>query len=272
MRPSLITTLLSSEKRTDLLLLLNEKPRTIEEINQELDTNSVLILPQLKRLKESELVVQENRIYDLSLLGRIVVRKIEPLVKVFRLLEDNYDYWAGAKPGGIPADFFKRMEEFIVYRPGSYHGDNTSSVYPEMKEAFLNSKKIFLILSALNSRYPTLIKEHAKKGLEVSILLTPPIFERFTSEFKKELDTLITLENSEMYVLDNSVVPPNVVITDTMMLACFSSENSKNENNNVVGFGDKPVQWGLDLFGYFRTFAKSVIPENVNLTDLNPED
>ena len=55
MRSSLITVLLSSEKRTDLLLLLKEKPRTIEEINSELGTNSVAILPQLKNLKENGL-------------------------------------------------------------------------------------------------------------------------------------------------------------------------------------------------------------------------
>jgi predicted transcriptional regulator len=55
MRSSLITLLLSSDKRTDLLLFLKEKPRTIEEINEALDTNSVAILPQLKRLKESDL-------------------------------------------------------------------------------------------------------------------------------------------------------------------------------------------------------------------------
>ena len=91
MRSSLITVLLSSEKRTELLLLLKDKPRTIEEINNELDTNSVAILPQLKRLKENGLVIQEDRIYDLSLLGRIIVRKMESLVKTFRQLEDNYD-------------------------------------------------------------------------------------------------------------------------------------------------------------------------------------
>lgn len=91
MKSSLITVLLSSEKRTELLLLLKEKPRTIEEINNELDTNSVAILPQLKKLKENGLVIQEDRIYDLSLLGRIIVRKMESLVTAFRQLEDNYD-------------------------------------------------------------------------------------------------------------------------------------------------------------------------------------
>lgn len=91
MRSFLITVLLSSEKRTELLLLLKDEPRTIEEINNELNTNSVAILPQLKKLKENGLVIQEDRIYDLSLLGRIIVRKMESLVKAFRQLEDNYD-------------------------------------------------------------------------------------------------------------------------------------------------------------------------------------
>ncbi|MGB9939023.1 ArsR family transcriptional regulator [Methanosarcina sp.] len=91
MRSSLITVLLSSEKRTELLLLLKDKPRTIEEINDELDTNSVAILPQLKKLKENGLVIQEDRVYELSLLGRIIVRKMESLVKAFRQLEDDHD-------------------------------------------------------------------------------------------------------------------------------------------------------------------------------------
>jgi len=271
MRSSLITILLSSEKRTDLLLLLKEKPRAIEEINDELNTNSVAILPQLKKLKENRLVVQENRVYDLSLLGRIIVRKIEPLVKAFRLLEDNYGYWSGLRPGGIPAGFFKRMEEFVAYNPERYHGDDISSVYREMTESFRNSKKILLIISSLNSRYPGICTEHAKKGSKVSILLTQPVFETFGTEFEKELDTLLLLDNSEVYVLENDVVLPTVAVTDTMVLTCFSSGNPQNESNSMVSFGDEAVQWGLDLFEYFRALAKPLISELANPGDAKPE-
>jgi predicted transcriptional regulator len=108
MRSSLIVILLSSEKRTDLLLLLKEKPRTIEEINDELDTNSVAVLPHIKKLKDFELVIHEDKIYDLSPLGKIIVRKIEPLIEVIRQLEESYeDHWPGLKPGGITPGFFK---------------------------------------------------------------------------------------------------------------------------------------------------------------------
>ncbi len=91
MRSNLITILLSSEKRTDLLLLLKEKPQTIEEINNELDTNSVAILPQLKKLKEKGLVIQHDKMYELSLFGKIIVRKVESLVKALRQLENDFN-------------------------------------------------------------------------------------------------------------------------------------------------------------------------------------
>lgn len=106
MRSSLITILLSSEKRTDLLLLLKEKPRTIEEINDELDTNSVAILPQIKKLKEFELVIHEDKIYDLSPLGKIIVKKIEPLIELIRQLNESCEnHLPGIKSGGITPNF-----------------------------------------------------------------------------------------------------------------------------------------------------------------------
>jgi predicted transcriptional regulator len=79
--------LLSSERRTDLLLYLKEKPRSIDEINDELDTNSVSILPHIKKLKDFELVTHEDKLYELSPLGKIIIRKMEPLIEAIRQLE-----------------------------------------------------------------------------------------------------------------------------------------------------------------------------------------
>ncbi len=261
MRSSLITLLLSSDKRTDLLLFLKEKPRTIEEINETLDTNSVAILPQLKRLKESDLVIQENKTYTLSLLGKIIVRKMEPLVKAFRLLEDNYDYWTSSRPGTIPAGFFKKMGELVTYMPGRYHGDKSSSRYSEMTKAFEEAKQLALIISNANPRYIKLSEDHTKKGLEVSVILTQPVLEVFEAKFKKELETLLSAENAEVYLLGKNITPPTLAVTNAMALACFSQENSLEESNSIVSFGEEAVQWGMELFNHFKNLATTFIPE-----------
>jgi predicted transcriptional regulator len=260
MRSPLITVLLSSEKRTDLLMFLKEKPRTIEEINSELDTNSVAILPQLKRLKENGLVVQEDRVYSLSLMGKILVRRMESLVKAFRLLENNFDYWSDINSGRVPPIFFKLMEEFMSYMPDGYQGDS-SLVYEKMTEAFCSSKQILLIISCPDLRYFDICAEYAKKGLKVSIILTQKLFDKFAEEFKEELDTMITLENSEVYILGNDITPPTLAVTDTMVFTCFPSGKSNESNSTtIVGLGEKAVNLGREIFEHFRALAEPLVP------------
>ncbi|HIH74893.1 MAG TPA: winged helix-turn-helix domain-containing protein [Methanosarcina sp.] len=261
MRSSLITILLSSEKRTDLLLFLKDKPRTIEEINSELETNSVAVLPQLKKLKENGLVIQADRVYSLSLLGKILVRRMESLVKAFRLLEDNYDYWTGVRPGGAPLAFFELMEELMALIPDCCQGEDASSAYQKMVEAFCSSKQVLLLLSNPDLRYLSICADNTKKGLKVSIIFTQPVFEKFTEEFKEEFDTLLLLENFEIYVLNDNIIPPTLAVTDTMVLACFSTgRNDGSENKTIIGFGEKAVIWGQETFEYFGSLAKPVLP------------
>jgi len=264
MSSSLVTVFLSS-KKTDLFLFLKEKPRTVEEINSELGICPDAILSQLKRLGENGLVVQDGSIYTLSLPGKILVRRMDSLVKAFRLLEDNYDYCPGVKPGGIPPVFFKLMEELMAYFPARYHGDDASSMYREVTEAFCSSKQLLLIISYPDLSYPGICADHAKKGLKVSVILTRVIFEKLAEEFKEELDTLLLFENSEMYILGNDFTPPTVAVTDTMVLAYFSSGKiDDSEDNSMVIFGEKAVQWGKELFEHFRVLAEPLgsVPSN----------
>lgn len=268
MKSSLITVLLSSEKRTDLLLFLKEKPRSIEDISSELNTSSITILPQLKKLKESGLIVQEDKAYSLSLPGKILVRRIESLVKAFSKLEGNYDYWSGVKSGGSPLVFIKLMEELMALVPDQTEGEDASSENQKITEAFRDSKQVFLIVSQCNLYYPEVCTENAKKGLKVSIIFTQPIFEKFTEEFKEELDNLSLLENFNTYVLNEDLIPPSLIVTDNMIFACFSSGTCDDKGNNtMVIFGEKAVNWGKETFEYFRTLSKPLkaIPSNKSL-------
>ncbi|WP_440948588.1 helix-turn-helix transcriptional regulator [Methanosarcina sp. T3] len=257
---SLVTVFLSS-KRTDLFLFLKERPGTVEEINSELGISPDAILSRLKRLEENGLIVQDGSVYSLSLPGKILARRMDSLVKAFRLLEDDFDYCPGVKPGGIPPVFFRLMEELMAYFPARYHGDDASSMYREVTEAFCSSKQLLLIISYPDLSYPGICAEHARKGLKVSVIITQVIFDKLAEEFKEELDTLLLLENSEMYMLGDDFTPPTVAITDTMVLAYFSSGRADDcEDNSMVIFGEKAVQWGKELFEHFRVLAEPLAP------------
>lgn len=69
-----------SEKRKELLLFLKDKPRSIYEIQEQLCTDPVSILPQLKKLKDRKLVIQRSHTYELSIIGKAIADKMSPLI------------------------------------------------------------------------------------------------------------------------------------------------------------------------------------------------
>jgi len=59
MQHELIDIVFRSQKRRDLLLILGEGSRTMKEIKILLDVSPTVILPQIKRLTDSNLVIQK---------------------------------------------------------------------------------------------------------------------------------------------------------------------------------------------------------------------
>ena len=94
MENTLLDLILLSEKRKNVLLLLLEGPKDIETIKKALNASATAVQPQVKKLKEQHLVVQEKNLYKLSEIGRIVAEKMKPLVDTLSVLEENTDYWA----------------------------------------------------------------------------------------------------------------------------------------------------------------------------------
>lgn len=102
MNSSLLDLILFSEKRKDFLLLLKEGPKSIEEILEKLQVSRTALLPQIKKLKEENLVIHENEMYRLSLIGEIIVEKMQPLLYTLAIFEKNEDFWAERKLTPIP--------------------------------------------------------------------------------------------------------------------------------------------------------------------------
>ena len=102
MQLELLELIFLSNRRKQLLLFLKDGPKNMDEIKGALDVTSTAILPQIKKLKEKSLVVQEEKSYRLSLIGKVLVEKMQPLVNIVDVFEDNFDYWAERDLQGIP--------------------------------------------------------------------------------------------------------------------------------------------------------------------------
>lgn len=69
MKQCLLNLILFSGRRKDLLLLLKEKPRDIDSIKELLKVDASSVQPHIKKMKDSGLIIERNKIYSLSEIG-----------------------------------------------------------------------------------------------------------------------------------------------------------------------------------------------------------
>lgn len=261
MKSALIPLLFYSEKRTDLLLLLKKGPRVIDEINQELDTDLVTILPQIKKLKDKNLVVQEKKTYNLSSIGKVLVQKMSPIVTVFKLLENDYYNWPKRDLAKIPPHLLKRIDELGECIPLQPQEDGASPLYDDVIEAFSTSPKILMLVTYFHPNLPGFCIKHAMRGAEVSLVFTLSVFEKFKEVARTELDTLIRLENSALYLLKEDLDMATIAVASTLIQASFPREYGFSSQRDMVGFGEEAISWGEELFMHYRNLAKTLTPD-----------
>ncbi len=65
-----------SERRRDILFMLQEEPKTLKEIKDYFKITSPEIIPQIRKLQKDNLIYQEGKEYFLTEVGEIVTESL----------------------------------------------------------------------------------------------------------------------------------------------------------------------------------------------------
>jgi len=186
MKLQLINLLLFSDKRKNFLLLLVESPKSINEVLSELQISRISFLPQLKKLKDEGLIIQEGDIYRLSQIGNILVKKLKLLVDTVDVFENNKLFWEYQKLDVIPFEYLKRIGELkgcCQIEPGIMHGFDP---FPDIMENFSENTEVIMFYSYFHPQLPSFLLSLAKKGVELKLIFPKIVFERFAADFQRE--------------------------------------------------------------------------------------
>ena len=85
----LLNVILASDKRRNLLILLNSGPKGWDEIKQTLMVTSTGMLPQVKILEEEHLIERDGKKFYLTPIGKVLTRYMEPLVRTTDVFDKN---------------------------------------------------------------------------------------------------------------------------------------------------------------------------------------
>lgn len=259
MSSSLCDTIWLSEKRKNLLLLLMEGPRGIEQIKTSLNVTSKAMMPQIKILKKQGLVLQKEDTYMLSEIGKLVVGNMLPLLNTLEVLEENKEYWASRDTSVIPHEQFMRLGELgecMVIEPDLNH---LFDLPREFTENLIKSRCIMSSLSYYHPLYPSLYSRLAKSGAEMEIVLTKAVFDRLKDDCGDELKTLLDSENTVVKVCKEKLQLPTIAVTEKFMYICLFDKKGKYDHRKVMSFDASALRWGRELFMYYIELSQEVI-------------
>jgi len=254
----LIDTIFFSDKRKNLLLLLKDGPKTIEEIKKGLKVSSSPIMAQIRILLKEGMLVQKGDSYCLSVKGKLIIPKMEPLLAAFQVFDENHDYWARQNLRTLPPHLLDRIGELGSCKELLPERTHIFDYPPEIMDPLYKSRTVMEISSIFRPGYPSLYLDLAKKGIEVSLVLERQICERLISDYRADVKEFLNMENAHLFVCDQKIELASSIVTDRFISLSMISKEGRYYNHEMISFEKSALIWGQELINYYKDLSEQI--------------
>lgn len=236
---------------------MGEKPRTIEEIKILLDVSPTAILPQIKRLADSDLVIQKNGSYELTDMGGQVFKKVQSLVNVLILLEKD-NYWIEHDLSGIPQYLLERIGDLrdcnLVKRdPSQIFEPDT-----ELLDFFSSSRYLMVFSSFYRPEFLPLYSKLGKLDSEVTLIFTESVLEKILHNYERKIRKFASMENTELFVCNDGVKLAELFVSDRGMMISLFDRNGRFYHDYMYCSEPQAMSWARELFEFYKSRAWQV--------------
>ncbi len=254
----LLSLLAFSEKRRVILLMLQEEPKTLKEMNDYFKATSPEILPQIRKLEKENLISKENRKYVLTEIGEIVTQSFNQLSRTLKIFESNMNFWKEHSIGGIPEGFRARLYELGDYK--IFEGTPTEMFKPheEYIKNLLKSKRMRGVSPVLHPEYSKFVTMLAERGVDISIVVTREVFEKLKKESKKELQDYLNHGNASMRISDEEIKIAFTTSDAFFSMRLFLKDDTYDFYKNIISYDISAMKFGDDLFNYYEKRSKKI--------------
>jgi predicted transcriptional regulator len=258
----LLDLILLSEKRTSVLLLLLEGPMDIETIKKTLNASATSIQPQVKKLKEQHLIVQEKNLYMLSEIGKIVANKMKPLLDTFSVLEKNTDYWVDRDMREIPPFLLRRINELGHCTLIEPQIDHIFELIPDYVKNAEKAKRLEAAVPYFHPLFPSFFLKIAENGTSVSLIFPELILKRWVEDYREQTEKFMKMENTKIFVCTDCERIPTITSADNFMAMALFPKNVVFDRKYVMSFEPEALAWGKELYDYYERLSERICEIN----------
>ena len=251
----LLKFLTSSNVRTSILLSLNESPKNLTGLKQDLNLESSTVIHSTNKLEKRDLIFKNGENYSLSQTGKIFALKLVNLIKTMDTVKSHEKLWLNHEIDGIPEDLLIKLGN--LRHSTLIEADSTDIHKPHTNFTQLleNVKKIKGVSPVYHPDFPEIIKILVSKGTEVQLIVTNPILKILNQGILTEV---YSKKNFELYVIDNHVKEAFTVADGFFSLGLFIVNGIYDYSIDLVSDDKNAIAWGEKLFEYYLKRSKKV--------------
>lgn len=251
MNKPLLDVVFASEKRKGVLLLLQDGSKQMEDILASLDTTRQSLLPQIRILEEHHLVSHFDDSYELTTIGKLVVKNMAPLVETIKTLDIGIDYWGTHDLSFIPSNLLKRINELSSCR---IHEIEIHEIFGEEQQFIEDSKastSLFTVTSFRMVGFEKTLTDLKSNKVNMSLIISKEIYEKTLSENAEMIDALAKIAYVNPYIYPEKMHFLSFSFNDFSVVLRLLNKKGDLSNKRLVCYGESALQWAKDLFEYY---------------------
>lgn len=259
MKKAIVEMLLASGKRRDVLLLLDEGPQEMEKILKALNTTRTGLLPQMRTLKEGNLVYQHRDTYELTTIGKLIVAEMRSFLRAVNMFGGNSDYLGTHYIDFIPLHLLKKMPElgsFNIYESDICEMFDQETAFIEKA---IKSKYWLEVTSILYPSFHEFYIEMVDQGVDVSIIISQEVYDKFKRDYYDDFKEIVDTKLISLYLYPKRLEFASFFLADNCINLKLLTQKGAYDNKKMLACGPAALEWGKDLFEYYRRQCTFII-------------
>ena len=264
MKKALIDVLFASDKRKQVLVLLQEEPKEMKTLLTSLETTRKELVPQMKILEKHHLVSHYEDTYELTAIGKLIVDEIVPLLEKIDVLDTDIDYWGTRKLDFIPPHLFKSLLELkecqiinpytqsIYARPLEIYGTDD-----KFQETSKNCNNFYAVSAFFHPNFINMFTEMLHGKVKINVIVTANVVDIIRNQYQAEYIEIIKSKLFNLFVYPKKIDFVSFAYNEYYLLMRLLTNEGNYDYKYMLSSSQSALDWGKELFEYY---SKDSVP------------
>jgi predicted transcriptional regulator len=250
MKKALLDVIFASKKRKQALLLLKDGAREMEDLLKSLDTSRQALLPQMRILEKHSLVNHSKDSYELTVIGKLIVDEMIPLLNTIEVFDTDMDYWGTHKLDFIPRHLLNRINELADCEIITPPLTELYSIHKAINIENKISDSIYIVTSFLYPNYKQIFTETLGQKMNVYFVVSKELLDKIRNEHSENFEEFVKSKYFHFFVYKQNMDFSFFITDDHHILISLLRREGGFDNKYILCSSRSATEWGKELFEY----------------------